>query len=201
MLLNHPLEVLLPPDRAEVLTVLARAGQPLSGRTIAKLTDTVSQPTTARLLSRFVRNGLVHKVPGGYVLNRDHLAYGAIAALLEAQADFTARVAHAVAGWTHPPITVALFGSAARGTAGQDSDLDLLLVRPTEISSDDATWALDVAALSEQVQGWVGMPCEVLEYSTTELAELVAAEDPLVESLRRDAVTLTGRQVREVLAS
>ena len=66
MTLSRPLEDLIAPDKALVLTVLERAGQPLTGRMIAALTGTVSQSTTSRLLIELGSRGLVMKVPGGY---------------------------------------------------------------------------------------------------------------------------------------
>ena len=46
-------------DYFYVLTVLERTGQPLTGRTIAALTGTVSQSTTSRLLIQLGQRGLV----------------------------------------------------------------------------------------------------------------------------------------------
>ena len=114
MTLSRPLEALVSHDMAMVLTVLERAGQPLTGRTIASLTGTVSQSTTSRILIELVRRGLVAKVPGGYEMNRDHLAYRAIAALVGARDELQRRVAHDLASWDTPPVSVVLFGSAAR---------------------------------------------------------------------------------------
>lgn len=80
-----------------ILTVLERTGQPLTGRTIAALTGTVSQSTTSRLLIELGRAGLVVKVPGGYEINRDHLAYRALESLLGARDELQRRVAQDVA--------------------------------------------------------------------------------------------------------
>lgn len=192
MNLHKPLEDLISPDRAMILTVLERAGQPLTGRTIATLTGTVSQPTTSRLLIDLVRRGLVMKVPGGYELNRDHLAYRALEALLGTRHELQRRVAEDVAAWDPPPLSVALFGSAARQQETLDSDIDLLVVRPATVPFDDERWAMSVANLSERVGRWCGSPCEVLEYALDELAELKRGDDPLVASLLRDGITFAG---------
>jgi predicted nucleotidyltransferase len=197
--LSAPLETLVAPDRARVLTVLVRAGQPLSGRTIATLTGSVSQPTVARLLRSLTHDGLVRRVPGGYELNREHLAYGAVELLLDAPSLLARRIAAEVSTWGHPPVTVALFGSTARGHAGPDSDVDLLVVRPSEIDADDEVWAACVATLTERVHDWTGAPCEILEYDPDELAVLDRAGDPLVEAILRDGVTLTGIPLPQVL--
>jgi predicted nucleotidyltransferase len=192
MTLNRPLEDLMSPDMAKIVTVLARTGQPLTGRTIATLTGTVSQSTTSRLLIELGRSGLVMKVPGGYEINRDHLAYRAVAALLGSRDELQRRVAQDVAAWETPPLSVVLFGSAARQQETIDSDIDLLVVRPAAAPFDDPHWAAHVANLAERVGRWCGSPCEVLEYSRDELVELKRADDPLIASLLQDGITFAG---------
>jgi predicted nucleotidyltransferase len=199
MPLSRPLEVLISPDLAKILTVLDQTGQPLTGRMIATLTGTVSQSTTSRLLIELVRRGLVAKVPGGYEMNRDHLAYQAIAMLLSTRDELQRRVAEDLAAWEIPPLSVVLFGSAARQQETLDSDIDLLVVRPTTVPFDDPSWAIRVANLSERVGRWTGSTCEVLEYSANELAELKQAGDPLITSLLRDGVTLSGAKLESLL--
>jgi predicted nucleotidyltransferase len=195
MTLSKPLEDLVSHDMAMILTVLERTGQPLTGRTIAALTGTVSQPTTSRLLIKLVRSGLVLKVPGGYEINRDHLAYRAVAVLLGARDELQRRVAQDVTSWGMQPRSVVLFGSAARQQETLDSDIDLLVVRPAAVPVDDPGWAANVANLSERVGRWCGSPCEVLEYSTEELAELKRSNDPLIASLLRDGITFAGERL------
>jgi predicted nucleotidyltransferase len=193
------MDILLHADVAAILTVLTRAGQPLSGRTIAALTERASQPTTSRLLRSMVASGLVEQVPGGYILNRDHLAVRALDALHELPDRLHARIAERVARWTHAPTSTVLFGSAARGEAGSDSDIDLLLVRPPAVAVDDDAWAGDVAELSQIVQRWTGNRCEVLEHSIDELLRLARDGDPIVDALRRDGVLVHGQPLDRIL--
>jgi len=197
--LSNPLEDLVSPQKALILTVLERAGQPLTGRTIAALTGSVSQSTTSRLLIELGQHGLVVKVPGGYALNRDHLSYRAIDALLGARDELQRRVAEDVNAWDSPPVSVILFGSAARRQDTPGSDIDLLVVRPTTVSFDDQRWAMNVANLSERVSRWCGSPCEVLEYAPDELDELTRTDDPLIASLIRDGITFVGADIEALL--
>ncbi len=201
MTLSRPLEDLISPDKALILTVLERTSQPLSGRTIATLTGTVSQPTTSRLLIELGQHGLVVKVPGGYELNREHLSYRAIETLLGARDELKRRVAEDVAVWEAPPLSVVLFGSAARRQETLDSDIDLLLVRPATVLFGDERWAMNVANLSERVGRWCGSPCEVLEYSPDELAELRRAADPLIASLIHDGILFAGVSLDTLLGT
>ncbi|HEX2785308.1 MAG TPA: nucleotidyltransferase domain-containing protein [Ilumatobacteraceae bacterium] len=201
MYLNHPIEALASPDKARVLTVLCRAGLPLSGRMIASLTGSVSQPTVSRLLATFARSGLVLRVPGGYEINREHLAYRAVEALLDSRDELRRRVGKAVATWSDEPVAVVLFGSTARGEAGRSSDVDLLIVRPLDVAADDPQWAQAVATLAEQVQLWTGSACDVLEYDPAELEQLTGGGDPLVDALLRDGVTLAGSELRRIMGA
>ena len=198
---NPILETLVSPAQARVLAVLSRAGQPLTGRTIARLTEDVSQSTVSRLLLDLQHAGLVLKVPGGYVMNREHLAYVALESLLDAPQELQRRVAGAVGGWATPPVSVVLFGSTARRSAGRTSDVDVLILRPPDIDATDEAWALNVSLLAEQVGRWWGAPCEVLEYTPGELVELHETSDPLIESLLRDGVTVSGLDLPSVLAA
>ena len=199
MTLSNPLNDLVSPEKALILTVLERTGQPLTGRTIAALTETVSQSTTSRLLIELGQHGLVVKVPGGYELNRDHLSYRAIEALLGARDELQRRVAQDVNAWDSPPLSVILFGSIARRQDTPGSDIDLLVVRPSTVSFDDPGWAMNVANLSERVSRWCGSPCEVLEYSIDELEELTRTGDPLIASLIREGVTFAGADLDALL--
>jgi predicted nucleotidyltransferase len=199
MYLNDPIGALASPDKARVLTVLCRAGLPLSGHMIAALTGSVSQPTVSRLLTAFARSGLVVRVPGGYAINREHLAYRAVDALLDSKDELRRRVGMAVGNWRDAPVAVILFGSTARGEARLSSDVDLLIVRPLDVAVDDRDWAEAVASIAEQVQLWTGSACEVLEYDPAELEQLSHGGDPLIDALLRDGVTLAGFDLRQVI--
>lgn len=201
MYLNQPIEALASPHAARVLTVLCRAGLPLSGHTIAALTGSVSQPTVSRLLAAFARSGLVVRVPGGYVINRAHLAYRAVEALLDSKDELRRRVDTAVTAWRDQPVAVVLFGSTARGEAAPSSDVDVLIVRPLDVAVDERHWAQDVATLAEQVQLWTGSTCNVLEYDPAEVDQLIRSGDPLVDALLRDGVTLAGSDLRQIVGA
>jgi predicted nucleotidyltransferase len=198
-MLSSPLEELVPHDLAMVLTVLERTGQPLTGRTISSLSGAVSQTTTSRLLRKLVRRGLVMQVPGGYQLNREHLAYRAVAALLDSRDELLRRIARDAATWDAPPSSVVVFGSVARQQESPGSDIDLLVVRPSAVPFDEALWAAHVAHLAEQITQWCGYPCEILEYTSEELMELQRAADPLIVSLLRDGTTVFGADLSALL--
>jgi predicted nucleotidyltransferase len=109
------------------------------------------------------------------------------------------RISEAVGSWRPAPLALWLFGSAARGEGTADSDIDLLIVRPSATNGDDQSWRRQSDDLSERVSAWSGNDCQILEYSSAELSALVKADDPLVEELRREAIVIAGRPPLEVL--
>lgn len=204
--MNSPMRTLLPSASAEVLTVLAGTTEELTGNAIATLAGgRVSQTGANKALKRLVAGGVVLARPAGsailYSLNRDHVAAGAVLQLAALRATFLQRVTEAVAGWQLPAVSVVLFGSVARGDAGTASDIDLLVVRPDAFSPDDARWERQLEELTESVRSWTGNPCEILEYSESALADLVAAGDALVENLRTDGIAVAGTPPRLLLSA
>lgn len=185
-------DMIIPADRVQVLAVLDRAGRALSGRTIARLTESVSPSTVNRILRALVRSGVVHEVPGGYSINRHHLGYPVLQLLLRSTEEFTRRIVELVGSWTVQPDSLWWFGSTARGDGGASSDVDLLLVRPVEVEHDQLDWANDVATLAQSVRSWTGRECDILEYDSDELAYLVRVGDPIIHSITTDGICLIG---------
>lgn len=204
MHLGLPISSVVPGVSGIVLSVLSRSGQPLTGRTVAALSDGMaSQAGVAKTLDGLVSCGVVTAVPAGrsklYSLNRDHLAYDAICNLSDLRSALFRRIHDTVVGWNPSPVAVAIFGSAVRGDAVPTSDVDLLVIRPQDVTADDPSWARQVEGLSTSVLKWTGNDCDVLEYTTEEVRSLVDGTDPLIIGLRRDALTLFGTDIRQLL--
>ncbi len=201
MKLGSPIGSVIPGVKGEVLTVHARTTEPLTGNVIAGLAGgRVSQTGANLALKTLVADGLVLSRPAGranlYTLNRDHVAAGAVVELTELRHRLLARIGEQIATWKPQPVSTAVFGSVARGTAARRSDIDLLVIRPDEVDSDNEAWATQVMDLAVSVHAWSGNACEVLEYSQAEFADLVESGDTLVTNLRRDAVRLSGKPPR-----
>ncbi len=78
-------------------------------------------------------------------------------------------------GWQVRAHAAWLFGSAAKGRAGPDSDIDVLIVR-SEASSrqseaDDERWEAQVQTFTERVRMWSGNPCEVLQLTVADVRD------------------------------
>lgn len=193
--LSNPMRSVIPVGQGEVLAVLARTDRPLTGRRVAELTDgRLSQKGTNLALRALARTGLVlveaHPPANLYRLNRDHLAAPSIEALAALRERLIAAMIDHIGSWEIHAEGAWLFGSAARGDGGEDSDIDVLVLRPETV--DEAAWDDQVELFATAVTTWTGNRCEVIEYTSEEFAALMSRdEDRLSVGLRADAVALT----------
>lgn len=82
------------------------------------------------------------------------------------------------------PKAIILFGSASKGTADDDSDIDLLIIMETDLNKSDRF------VLARGAVGRIGMPVDVLVYTPDEFA----SESMKSDSIVKEAVE-TGRLV------
>jgi predicted nucleotidyltransferase len=189
-----------------VLQTLARTEQPLTGSKIAQIvSEHSSRAGVTKALKGLVTSGLVECMSAGksnlYTLNRQHLAAGAVITLAHLREQLLERIAQQANSWTKPAEAIWLYGSTARSDGGSDSDIDILLVRQVRVDYNDSDWLEQILKLTEDVRAWTGNNCQVLEYTVKELQELSNSQDPLVASLLRDAILISGRTTSEVLAN
>lgn len=197
MELSNSISSVIPSAHGAILAVLAHADAPLSGRQIAKLAGgQVQQPRANDVLRELTEAGIVscerHPSVHLYRLNRDHVVAEAIMMLANLRERLIQRMREAVLGWVIAPVAVWMFGSAARGDAGPHSDIDVLIVRHDAVDVDSESWQQQLSNLSSAVTAWSGNDCQILEFSRSELAELVASDERLVTELRSDALVIAG---------
>ncbi|WP_405064175.1 nucleotidyltransferase domain-containing protein [Kribbella sp. NBC_01505] len=193
----EPVSTVVPGLHGQVLGVLARTEQALTGRAVAGLLRVPGSASgVQKVLDDLVSSGVVIAEPAGrarlYVLNREHVAYAAIDSLARLRDVLLDRIGAEVKAWQVPAQAVWLFGSTARAEGDVGSDLDLLIVRPDEVDESDRRWLGQLELLSAHATAWSGNSCEVVEYSATEIADLVARGERLATELRRDAVPIAG---------
>lgn len=203
MNLTYPIDSVIPSAHGAVLGVLARTTEPLSGRRIAALTrPRVSQSRVNSVLGQLAQDGIAEvesRPPASYYkLNRKHVAAPGVLALASMWQALLDHLRTALDRWPCAPTAAWLFGSTARAEAGSDSDLDLLLIRPDKLPSEDL-WQQHVDELASQVQLWSGNPCEPLVLTETELQAAIQRDDRIVQELRRDAIHLVGTRPSTLL--
>jgi predicted nucleotidyltransferase len=201
--LSHPAEALVPSLDGDVLAVLARTTAPLTGREVGRLSARGSQSGVKAVLARLVRHGLVTVTRAGsanlYVLNRDHLVAPAVLALVDLRGQLFERITDVLRSWPRKPLAAAVFGSAARGDGGTESDIDVFIVRPARMSREAVSrWEVDVADLGQAIWRWTGNPAGIVDVTSQQVREMISADAPVVGSLRKESVTLLGSHVLDV---
>lgn len=199
MNLQRPFQVVAPTLDGDVLTLLARADRPLTGRAIARESG-ASHGGVQRALRHLVAEGIVTQERAGraflYRLNRDHLAAPWIEGLASLRLELIERLRQTIAAWQVPADAVVLFGSAARNEAGQRSDIDLLVIRPITVDYDDLAWREQLAGLQSAAAAWTGNDTRVLEYAADEIAN----QEPVLDAAASEGVELHG-SLRRLLRS
>ncbi len=179
-----PFRSVLPSLDGPVLAVLSGTTAPLSLAEVHRRAGEGSKSGIRRVLLRLVGEGLVHEVPGGYLLNRDHLAAPAVELLTNLHGELTARMRGEIEGWTARPRLVGLFGSAARRDGDASSDIDVLVI------SDDA--GEDVERLGERIEAWTGNTVQVISLTPADIRRLRKAKEPIVAVWERELVVVSG---------
>ena len=187
----------------EALRVLVGTSRPLTGRDVAWLAREGSVSSIQRALRSLAAAGVVDVQEAGrallYTLNSEHMATGPALELLALRDELERRMRESVAGWKIQPLHLSLFGSAARGDGGLESDIDVFCVRPAVVDEDDPRWREQLDTLARQVRRWSGNPLALSEVSEAELRRLRSEQPPVVASLRADALTLAGADADELL--
>lgn len=200
--ISRPYSAVAPTVDGEVLVTLARTTGQMTGRQVARLVRRGSQPAVNAALDRLVAQGVVRRAEARpaylYSLNREHLAYPAVAALANIRAEFIAKMEQAFASWDLKPVHASLFGSAARGDGDEDSDIDIFLVRPRPVDQEDKTWQRQTDALRSAVETWTGNPVSLIELSDDRIK--ATARDALPPMLA-DGILLSGTSLADLLGA
>jgi hypothetical protein len=199
--LSRPYSVLATGAEGDVLRVLTGSTKPFTGREIARLAG-IAHTTAQRALDRLATHGLISHSRAGraslYALNRQHLAADLAIELTALRSRLVARLREEIAGWRAQPVHASLFGSAARGDGGTESDVDLFLVRPDDVDDAEGPWPEQVALLADQVLAWTGNRASIVEMRQSEIMLLVFQRRPLFAELLNDSIGLAGAELRRL---
>jgi len=187
-----------------VLRALSTRASPATAAQLRRVAAAGTEAGVRRALDRLAVQGLVTTEEIGgrvvFLLNRDHVLYPAVTALLRAEDELPRRLRGEIPAWLVPPVAAALYGSAARRDGDADSDIDILLVRPASLGSRERElWNDQLHRLRDLVQRWTGNRCQVTDRSVAALRRPSRAREPIVDEWRKDAVSLAGADVGQLL--
>ena len=182
---SAPIRSVVPSLDGSVLAVLASTTAPLSLGDVHRRARG-SKSGIRQVLLRLVDEGLVHDVPGGYVLNRDHVAAPAVDLLANLHGELARRIRSEAERWPEPVQLVGLYGSAARRDGDSTSDIDVLVV------SDSADLDHLAEHLTERIRAWTGNPAQILGLRPADLRRLRRAKEPISDAWDRDLIVLHG---------
>lgn len=183
---SMPVTTVVPSLDGPVLAALASTTAPMGLATVHARAGRGSRSGVRSVLLRMVDEGLVHEVPGGYVLNRDHVAAPVVELLANLHGELASRIRDAVEAWPAPPALVGMFGSAARRDGDADSDIDVLVVADASDLDDR------VDELADRIRRWTGNRAHVVGRTTEEIARLRQAHEPILAEWARDLVVIAG---------
>lgn len=176
-----------------ILNTLAGTTLPLSLTQVVNLSDCGSMSGVRKALIRFCSQGLVLGVPGGYCLNREHLAASAVLALADMRRELIKRVESISQTWDVEIHLLGFLGSFARADGSQESDIDVLLVA-TGQSVDQLA-----GQLSERIQTWTGNETHVVALTLADIVRMKAKNERILHEWQRDLLVISGdKKVIEV---
>jgi predicted nucleotidyltransferase len=202
---RRPFLAVTPTLDGDVLAVLAGANAEFTGRQVYHLVGHGSERGVRNALDRLSRQGVVLTRKAGaanlFQLNREHLAARWIEGLARMRSQLLRQLTETVEQWEVLPVTAVLFGSVARGEATDESDLDLLVVRPADQAADAPVWEGQLADLERAVTAWTGNDARVLELGESELTDDRSAPEPVLEEAARHGAPFFGslRQLKHAL--
>lgn len=193
---SQPFRAVTPTLDGPVLRVLARTTHPMTRQQVADLIGEASEAGVRKVLRRLAEQGVVIEQRIGthytYVGNREHIMWPAVEVLMSAAHRLDTTIREHVEAWKVPALSVELFGSVAVGTSTADSDIDLMVYRPSLTEDQVGLWDSQVAELRMAVERWTGNACEILEIDPRTLVEMAAEDEPV---LRTPRVPISGLNI------
>lgn len=196
MNLGHPLSSLVTTLSGQVLEVLVNTTYPLSGRHVMRLLRRdASQQGVQNALDELAAHGLVERISAGgsilNTLNREHILAPYIIGVVNLRNELIDRIA-AIVSEEAPEVRQAiLFGSLARGSADEESDIDIALVWPDEETEESTEENIAV-----RVDNLTGNACNLLHYNAEEFDTLAERAQELYAAIKSEGIDLIGAPPR-----
>ncbi len=192
---SMPISSVVPSLDGPVLAFLSGTTEPADLAEVHRRVGRGSKSGVRHVLLRMVATGLVHEVPGGFVLNRQHLAAPAVKILAEIHGELIRRIRSFVENWNADVLLVGLFGSAGRRDGNTASDIDVLVVSDAEELNNFRD------LLADQIRSWTGNRAQVIAIPSEELRRLRETKESVVANWDQELVVISGdiRTLRRVM--
>ncbi len=128
----------------------------------------------------------------------EHLASRAILILADLRHAFLDELGESARRLDPAPANVTLFGSFARGDDDAQSDVDVVVIRPSSVDEDDSTWAASIAQWEARVRRISGNAVNRIEVAEDEAPKLMKSRRPLWQAIRREGIVLQGMPLAEL---
>lgn len=192
---RHPVRTVIPGVQGRVLEALARVTEPLTIRRLAELAG-VSHTAAGDVIGPLVRAGVVQRREVGrsslVSLDRENVGARAVLELADARGAVIRDLRVSAALIRPAPASLVIFGSFGRGTAGANSDLDVVAVRADDVEADEDVWLATLGAWLDQAARLSGLSVNHFDLSQESLLSLAPA---LLHEMERDGVLLTGQPI------
>lgn len=191
----RPVEAVVPGAQGRLLAVLVETTAELNLRTLARLAG-ISQAQASRVLPALVGLGVVERreePPASlFRLVPEHVASRALLAVARAADAVLVEIGERAGALPHPPVSVIVFGSFARGEADADSDIDVVVVRPGDVAEDDDSWVEPLETWRRAVRRLTGNRVELLEVGAAEVATKLTEAEAVWSDIRREGRVVHG---------
>lgn len=181
-----PIRAVVPSLDGPVLQALSASNAPVSLSELHRRTGEGSVSGVRRVLERMVDHGLVLRQPGGYELNRDHLAADAVVMLTGLHGRLRERLREWLAARDEPIVAVGLYGSLARRDGSTDSDIDLVVITARSTSTELRD------ELAATVERWTGNPAQVAVLTEDQVEQLHSQASAIISSWSEEMEMVVG---------
>ena len=192
-------------SEAPILRALARTTSSMSGNQLIKVAGLKYNGGHVLTLRKLVKLGILLEdsrlAANYYTINREHILWPAIEIILHSGDNINDRIKEILqqAPILQTAVSVALFGSVARRESNADSDIDLIIIIPgtQKLTDEEYDQVEQATGRIRQLTGNIVNPITINE---EELTLLITQGGSLVNSLRTDAITLLGEELKGKLS-
>ena len=198
---RHPIDTVIPGTQGRVLAALLGTSGELNLRTIARVAG-ISIAQASRVLPRLVDLGIVERreVPPSslFRLVPEHVATRALLELADARNAVLTEMGRTASRIRPAPASVIAFGSFARGDSDLHSDIDVIIVRPTDTDADDDRWSATIERWRTSMSRVAGSTVQILEVDVAEVPAKLSSDAQLWLDVHRDGLVVFGRSLDEL---